>query len=361
MFFKRQHLKIIALLCVTAMLLFATACFGEQQQETEVPPEPPVAASASLDVPEITNIDINPLTGETPHVHLETGTRPIAVMVDNIDAALPQTGLSLADVIYETETEGGITRLMAMYSDPEAIVGVGPVRSTRDQFCELAMAQNAIIVNIGTSIYANDLLNYFGYQTVDGMYLGQNAFKHDVARARERGNEHAWYTDSAMISTGIQMNNILPTGGYYPLFAFAPAGETVDGDFTDMTAVNFDFSGVANVGFTYNAETALFEKQYNGQPHIDSLDGEPLAFDNVFLLFSEVSLQPDGLCTKFALTQGTGYYLNGGRYTPVTCQKGNPDEQLKLFDANGDELTVATGKSYIGIIAKSKEQTVVFS
>ena len=38
--------------------------------------------------------------------------RPLAVMINNIEAGLPQSGISKADVIFEGQCEGGVTRLM---------------------------------------------------------------------------------------------------------------------------------------------------------------------------------------------------------------------------------------------------------
>ena len=61
----------------------------------------------------------NPLTGEEKSFDYPEGQRPVAVMVNNImsansyQSAWPQSGLSQADVIFEMETEGGITRYMA--------------------------------------------------------------------------------------------------------------------------------------------------------------------------------------------------------------------------------------------------------
>ena len=57
----------------------------------------------------------NPLNGEEQELDYPWGQRPVAVMVNNIMAnsvqtAWPQRGLSDADIIFEMETEGGITR-----------------------------------------------------------------------------------------------------------------------------------------------------------------------------------------------------------------------------------------------------------
>lgn len=58
----------------------------------------------------------NPLTGVSGISEEKTKNRPVAVMINNISTAQPvQTGLNKADIIYETEVEGGITRLMAVF------------------------------------------------------------------------------------------------------------------------------------------------------------------------------------------------------------------------------------------------------
>ncbi|MEU9066751.1 DUF3048 domain-containing protein [Streptomyces sp. NPDC048109] len=60
----------------------------------------------------------------------------LAVKVDNVRAARPQTGLEDADVVYAEPVEAGLSRLMAIYATklPES---VGPVRSARESDLEL--------------------------------------------------------------------------------------------------------------------------------------------------------------------------------------------------------------------------------
>ena len=61
----------------------------------------------------------NELTGEKNITEKDVVSyRPVAIMINNISIAQPvQTGLSKADIVYETEVEGGITRLVALYKD----------------------------------------------------------------------------------------------------------------------------------------------------------------------------------------------------------------------------------------------------
>ena len=64
-------------------------------------------------------------------------------MIENHADSRPQSGLSNADVVYEANSEGGITRLMGIfYCNAVGGVGsnydVGPVRSARTYFLDLA-------------------------------------------------------------------------------------------------------------------------------------------------------------------------------------------------------------------------------
>ncbi|MGA4845465.1 DUF3048 domain-containing protein [Streptomyces sp. G5(2025)] len=64
------------------------------------------------------------------------GGTALAVKIDNVPQARPQTGLDAADVVYVEQVEAGLSRLMGVYASrvPSA---VGPVRSARETDLEL--------------------------------------------------------------------------------------------------------------------------------------------------------------------------------------------------------------------------------
>ena len=93
------------------------------------------------------------LTGEP--VAEEIGRRrPAAVMINNIQACLPQWGISHAGVIYEAPVEGGISRMMAIFEDYDNLERIGSVRSCRNYFIFYAAGFEAIYVHYGQSAYA---------------------------------------------------------------------------------------------------------------------------------------------------------------------------------------------------------------
>jgi Protein of unknown function (DUF3048) N-terminal domain/Protein of unknown function (DUF3048) C-terminal domain len=69
---------------------------------------------------------LDPFTGEP----VKSLGRVLAVKIDNIVAARPQTGLQSADLVYVIPVEGGLSRFMAVYSSHVPPV-IGPVRSAR--------------------------------------------------------------------------------------------------------------------------------------------------------------------------------------------------------------------------------------
>ena len=60
-----------------------------------------------------------------------TGGPVLAVKVDNTGSSRPRVGLNQADVVYVEPVEGGLTRLLAIFSTAQA-AQVGPVRSARE-------------------------------------------------------------------------------------------------------------------------------------------------------------------------------------------------------------------------------------
>ena len=81
------------------------------------PPSPPRQPAVQL---------YSPFTGEP----VSSLGPVIAVKIDNIVYARPQTGLGAADIVYVIPVEGGLSRFMAIYSSHLPPV-IGPVRSAR--------------------------------------------------------------------------------------------------------------------------------------------------------------------------------------------------------------------------------------
>jgi Protein of unknown function (DUF3048) N-terminal domain/Protein of unknown function (DUF3048) C-terminal domain len=74
----------------------------------------------------------SPFTGEP----VSSLNRVLAVKIDNVVLARPSTGLTRADIVYAIPVEGGLSRLMAIFSSHYPPV-VGAVRSAREDDLQL--------------------------------------------------------------------------------------------------------------------------------------------------------------------------------------------------------------------------------
>ncbi|MBO0835684.1 MAG: DUF3048 domain-containing protein [Actinobacteria bacterium] len=108
------------------------------------------AIAASLVAAVVAAIGLTALTGAGPLAGLTGATSPftgepvsslrpvIAVKIDNIVFARPQTGIGKADLVYVIPVEGGLSRFMAVFSSSVPKV-IGPVRSAREDDLALLM------------------------------------------------------------------------------------------------------------------------------------------------------------------------------------------------------------------------------
>jgi hypothetical protein len=92
------------------------------------PVKAPLAAHTAKSLAQLTS----PFTGEP----VQALGPVLAVKIDNIVLARPQTGLTSADIVYVLPVEGGLSRFMAIFSSRFPPV-IGPVRSGREDDIEL--------------------------------------------------------------------------------------------------------------------------------------------------------------------------------------------------------------------------------
>lgn len=362
--------RIIAFALALCLMICLGACRAESTAslpESTPPSGAGTVPDAGPEIPSGPAPKFNLITGAPLGEGITEGDRPVAILVSNTQNTMPQRGLSSADALFEMVAEGGLTRLMALYADKDTIPQTGPVRSARDQHLQFAMPMNSIVVHIGTSIYAENLLNHYRYATVNGMYLGSTSFWFDDARQNAGyGEAHCWFTDAGLITAGMEKNQIPATGASQQLFDFVPFDSApVVPETGDAAEVAFSFSDLVAVSLSYDAAASRYLKNAYGAPQMDELTGTQLAFDNVLILFATVKLKnpedANNLVTDFTLTNGTGWYCYGGKYRAVRWVKGNPEDALHILDENGEILPINVGKSYVAVVGTEWESTLTFN
>lgn len=343
--------RLACLLAASAMLLTLCACSGASTPSPTPEPTPTVEPTPTPP------LYTNPLTGEATDTDL-SGQKPVTVVLNNIRAAMPQQGNSTADIIYEAVAEGGITRMLAVYQDPNDLTTIGSVRSARDCFLDLALGHDGVFVHAGGSHYVYDTLAQLGVNDVDGV-KGTNAsgiFFRDPDRTP--GVSYAWehtlMADGATLVKNLTANGILGphSDGYQYEMAFTDDGTPADGQSANTVTVSF--SSYKTTTFRYDAAKNIYLVEQYGEAFVDGNDNTQISTTNLLVLKTDYSFMDDGYYSDVKLTSGSGYFACGGKMIPITWEKGDHYDQLRYYTQDGKPLTLGVGKSFVCIIPTSQ-------
>lgn len=350
-----------AVMAITLCGLSLVACSAKEKDKNADTSGETVSEEASSVEPPKPSVYYDRLTGEETSQE-GSSLRPVAVMVNNIKPSLPQRGIADASIIYELPVEGGVTRLMAVFSDYKALPTIGSIRSARHDYVELVKPLDALYVHIGWSTSGKAAIEKEQIKDLNGLTMS-NHFYIDEARAKTRSSEHCWYTNSDLVTSGAEKLNVdMVQGEASPLFTFAkPATDTM-ADYTSAlpaSSARLTVSPSSPAEFNFNAASGKYEKSFLKAPHIDENTNEAIAVKNVFLMYCNVSMMSDNYHREIDLASGKGYYLSNGKSIPVTYKKSAVNSLIEVFDETGKPLLVNAGNSYFGVIPSGEEKNLV--
>ncbi|WP_371668088.1 DUF3048 domain-containing protein [Streptomyces sp. NBC_00289] len=266
----------------------------------------------------------------------------LAVKIDNVPAARPQTGLDTADVVYAEQVEGGLSRLMAVYASrfPKA---VGPVRSARESDLELLRqfdrptlafsgAQHKLLPLIDKAS-----LRAARPETVSDAYY----------RGSGRVSPHNLYLRPARLGPSAPGSDALTTGFHY---GAAPAGGTPE---TSRT-VRYP---AARFTFTWSGDRERWTVSMDGTPAV-SPGGKRVAPATVVVQYVKVrrSAFHDflGNNTPYTQTVGTGKatVLRDGRAYDVEWSRRRAVDGTEFTAPDGTPVNFAPGQVWV-VLAKA--------
>lgn len=266
----------------------------------------------------------------------------VIVMVDNFPKARPQIGLDKADLVYEVLAEGGITRFMALYYS-EAAEKIGPVRSARYYFAQLARGYDSPLAHAGGSAEALALIVEIKLKDLDEIYNSGGYFWRDSKRKMP----HNLYTSTSQLVKGAKAKGYtLVKPPVYPI------AEEVEG-LAHGGELFLDYSAGTNkyrVGWHYNGE--YYERSINGSPH-KMEDGALLKADNIIVLTAHTKdVVKDGILLSEIDIIGKGdiRYFQDGKMGKGTWSKSSVKSELVFNGEDGDRIKLKPGKTWVQVI-----------
>lgn len=361
-------MKKLTVICLCLMLL----CAGCAKETPEPSPSPspsvfvtspsPSRRPSPSPSPTPEELEFNPLTGlnDTELVN----ARPVAVMMNNLKKALPMSGISQADIIYECLAEGGITRMLAFFQDIAAVGNIGTVRSTRTYYLELALGHDALLVHAGASYMAYDEIAAWKVDNLDFVRNNKVAsmFWRDADRKKRVGSEHSVYTSGEKVAETLADFDIRTEHGeeYRLGWQFAEDGTPKAGE--PAQVVSAPFTASKTTTFTYNAGDRKYYVEQYGSKYMDEAQDAQVAVTNVITLYTDVALikgDSAGRITVRLTGGGDGFFACGGKYVPIKWSKESRGDPFVFTLEDGKPLELGKGKSYVCIIPS--DRTVGFS
>jgi hypothetical protein len=307
-----------------------------------------------------------PLTGVETNDKEATLRRTLSVKIENTPMARPQTGLSSADVIYETVTEGGITRFNCLFQSriPEE---VGPVRSARLSDLSIVPQYDALFFFSGANSYVNseiksaELAN-MAHSKVSSLYhrVGYREAPHNLylslaasaGPAAEKG-----FATTAETPRGLEFANdagaAVGTGagasasgdGSATAGASSNANTSAETERANLPNaahifVTFSYSYVAE--WTWDDASQTYRRSMD-EATIDAATNEQIAATNLIVLRTSYTDAPDDK-TLFLSLNGKGdatLFIDGKRIDGTWESDGATPPRFK--DANGTPILLTPG------------------
>lgn len=343
---KTLRLLAIVMSCVLILAL----CGCNKTEEPTIVDITTTAAPTTID-PYITN----PLTGVKNLKREMENKRPVAVMINNIKVAQDvQTGLNNADMVFETLVEGGITRLMAVYSDISSVSQIGTIRSARYSYAELACGLDARYIHCGSdNKYCTPLMNELELDHID-----LNADDGSMSKRISNGHdyEHTLYTYGDKIYKTYKKGRTDIKQRAVGVYSFNAENSPVTYD-DSAIKVKVRFSDFYVTTFEYDKKANKYVRIVDGEKLTDYVSGEKEKFTNVFVLNTDVYALSDGQHMRSQLDEGSGTYISNGSCVKIKWKKGDSTDALKFFDLEGNELKINAGNSYICINDRAPDIT----
>ena len=302
--------------------------------------------------------------------------RPLAVMIENHQEARPQSGLSYADVVYESVAEGGITRFMGIFYCGVAAqsVNVAPVRSARTYFLPWVLEYDALYNHVGGAGNCDD-------DTVDerakalcqiDQYKVKNMDQFGISFPTRYRNydrlDHPVATEHTMVCVTDKLIQLAASRGWTNVDS---AGVSWDKNFTPWkfkddakesdrgtaTSISFvawkGYEAEYGVRWDYDKIANVYKRFNAGVAHTDLETKQQLAAKAVVVLFAKETGPVDGHGHLLYGNIGTGDAIafEDGKATKAIWRKATKNARTVFYDAaTNKEITFTRGQLWIEML-----------
>jgi hypothetical protein len=279
------------------------------------------------------------------------GQHVIAVMIDDLSPARPQSGFSDASVVWQAPAEGGIPRYMLLFQErtPRA---VGPVRSARYYYLAWASEWKAAYVHAGGSPQALSTLRAQGSGQL--VYnADQFAWGSYFWRVTTRFPPHNLYTDGKHLRELARRLGATapPAKAAWRFGPDAPLDQRPQGG-----RIEVDY--LANrIVYRYDRATNTYRRFVTGstKQQVDAGTKQPVAPKNVVIMRMVFGALNDGQPSKHRLEaritgSGVAWIATNGHTIKGTWRKRSISSPTRFYDAAGNQVRLTAGQTFVQVM-----------
>ncbi|MFH0749419.1 MAG: DUF3048 domain-containing protein [Candidatus Gottesmanbacteria bacterium] len=301
--------------------------------------------------------------------------RPLAVMIENHAESRPQSGLSFADVVYESVAEGGISRFMGVFYCGIAAenVSLAPVRSARTYYLPWVLEYDALYNHVGGAGRCEDetvderakalcQIDLWNIKDMDQFGISFPTCYRNYDRL-----DHTVATEHTMVCQTDKLTELAATRGWtnvdskgvswdkkFKSWKFKDdAKEGERGDATNISFVAWKgYEKDYGVKWIYNKTENVYMRENGGVPHLDLETEEQLQAKTVIVLFAkETGPVDDHMHLLYGnIGSGNGLLFVDGKASKITWEKLDRSARTIFFDESKKEISFNKGQIWIEML-----------
>jgi hypothetical protein len=332
--------SLTAVIGVLGLALVAGACGGGSGAQTTVRT---TASTAPPTTTTTVSVPTAPLTGLPDPSGASRNRAALSVKIENTPEARPQSGLDVADVVYEEVVEGGITRFWAIFSSAAPQV-VGPIRSVRFMDPNIITPIGGVVAFSGGTPANVALMRATPTVNVDENNAGDAFFRESTRFA-----PHNLYGDTAKLWT--RGGEPVPPR---PLFTYLAKGESFVGDGIDQFRVGFNPG--YDPTYAWDPATKTWKRSYGSFPFMD-VSGKQVAPENVIVQFVNYPAGAEGEL----IGEGEAWVFSDNKLLRGKWVKPNAETPTQFLNAFGAPIALTPGRTWVELLPTGSPVDVVAS
>ncbi|MCK5415915.1 DUF3048 domain-containing protein [Candidatus Parcubacteria bacterium] len=274
---------------------------------------------------------------------------PVAFMIDNHTDARLSANLGSANLVYEAEVEGGITRFMAIYTTNEEIEKIGPIRSARPYFIDWAHELSSVYGHCGGSPEALVKITRDGIIDFNEFYNSDYFWRSDDKIA-----PHNIYISSESIQKYLKKKK-LETGNF---LSWKFKEDIKKEDRPNVHEIKIGYVGKNfQVGWAYTKEENDYIRHMGGKIHKDESD-VAIHAKNIIIQYIPAKEIDSKLRLKMDVVgEGEAVVCFDGKCDEAIWKKKNTAARTRFYfkDKDNDEVEFNAGKIWIEVVRPERE------